>query len=209
MHNLTCGFSRGGSLPIAVLLSCILLLGHALLKADDKAKADKPAAKTKAVKAGELTLRVPETWKQKPQVTEPRVAQFAIPPAGDDKDPGEYAVFYFGEQGAGGVQANIERWVNQFEEKGREIRTVTGECPEGKYTLVELSGAYNKSVGPPIQRQTKRMPGWKVYNVMLETKSGHYFLKLDGPAKTIAAVEDEFRASFGAKKDDEKEQKAE
>lgn len=209
MHNLTCGLLRSGSLPIAAVICGILVLGQPLLQADDDAKADKPAAKTKAVKARDLTLKVPETWKAKPQVREPRVAEFAIPPAGDDKDPGEYVVFFFGKEGAGGVKANIERWIGQFEEKGRDMRTVTGECPEGKYTLVELSGVYNKSIGPPIQGQKKRLPGWKVYNVMLETKSGHYFLKLDGPAGTIGQVEDEFRASFGAKKDDEKEQKSE
>lgn len=202
MHILIHRTSRTGCLALFV---AFLAVGHAVLSADDKA--EKKAEKTKEVKARDLALTVPESWKAKPQVREPRVAELAIPPAGEDKEPGEYVVFYFGEQGAGGVKANIERWIGQFEEKGREQKIVTGECPAGKYTLVELSGVYNKSIGPPVAGQKKRLPDWKVYNVLLEAKSGHYFLKLDGPAKTVDAISDDFRASFGAKKDDEKEEK--
>ena len=49
------------------------------------------------------------------------------------------------------------------------------------------------------------MPGWRVLNVMIETRSGAYFLKLDGPRKTIDAVENDFRAAFGGNKASEKE----
>jgi hypothetical protein len=172
-------------------------------------KTDKPAAKTKQVEAGELVLTIPESWKQNSQRREFRVAQFEVPPADDDKEGGEFVVFFFGKQGAGGAQDNIKRWVGQLEEEGRKVRIVSGEAADGKYTLVELSGTYNKSIGPPIARQTKRLPGWRVLNVLIETKGGPYFLKLDGPEKTISAIEEDFRASFGAKKESEKEQKGE
>jgi gluconolactonase len=107
------------------------------------------------------------------------------------------------------VDANIERWVGQFEEDGRKVRVLAGESSQGKYTLVDLSGAYNKPIGPPFARKSKRQAGWRVLNVMLETDRGPYFIKLDGPAKTIAAVETEFRAAFGGKKEREKERKGE
>ena len=176
--------------------------------ADEPAKTEKPSTKTKKVEAGDIMLNVPEGWKQKPQVREPRVAEFTVPPAGDDKEPGELAVFYFGKGGAGGVQANIQRWVGQLDAEGRKVRIVTGESALGKYTLVDLTGAYNKSVGRPIEKKSKRLPGWRVLNVVVETKSGPYFLKLDGPEKTIATVENDFRASFGGKKETENEQDA-
>lgn len=169
---------------------------------------DKPPAKTKQVDAGDLKLTVPESWKKK-EGRQFRVAEFEVPPVGDDKTAGEFVVFHFGKGGAGGVAANVERWINQVDKEGRKVRTVTGESTAGKYTLVDLSGTYNKSIGPPIARQTKPMPKWRVLNVAVETESGPYYLKLDGPEKTIAAVENEFRASFGARKDTEKEQKAE
>jgi gluconolactonase len=175
--------------------------------ADDSDKADKPAAKTRKVEANDISLTVPESWKQKPQVREPRIVEFEVPPVGDDKEAGEFVVFYFGERGAGGVEANVERWIGQFEEDGRKVKTVTGESSNGKYTLVDLTGAYNKSIGPPIAGKKKRLPGWRVLNAAIETDNGPYYLKLDGPEKTIAAIENEFRAAFGGKKESEKERK--
>jgi gluconolactonase len=103
----------------------------------------------------------------------------------------------------------VERWIGQFEKDERKLRITTGESPNGKYTLVDLSGTYNKSIGPPIAGNKKTLKGWRVINVAVETEGGTYYLKLDGPEKTIEAVEDEFRASFGGKKDAEKEQKPE
>jgi len=173
------------------------------------ANSEEPArpAKTKKVKAGEITLNVPEDWKQKETAPGPRVAEFQVPPAGDDKEPGELAVFYFGPQGAGGVDANVQRWVGQLDEEGRKVKIASGESSLGKYTLVDLTGTYNKSIGPPIAKKSKKLPGWRVINVFVETDAGPYFLKLDGPEKSMAKVEDDFRASFGAKKDAEQEQK--
>ena len=171
-------------------------------------KAEKPSTKTKKVEAQDIVLNVPEAWKQKPQVRDPRVVEFEVPPAEEDKDSGEFVVFYFGKQGAGGVQANIDRWIGQLEEEGRKVRIATGESTDGKYTLVDLTGTYNKSIGPPIKKNTKRLPGWRVLNAVIETEAGPYFLKLDGPEKLVAAVEDDFRAVFGGKKETEKERKA-
>jgi hypothetical protein len=189
------------------LTTALLLSATAFGFADDADKADKPAAKTKKVEAKDIALNVPENWKQKPQVRDPRIVEFEVPPAGDDKEAGEFVVFYFGERGAGGVEANVERWIGQFEEEGRKVKAVTGESTAGKYTFVDLTGTYNKSIGPPVAGKKKRLPGWRVLNAAIETDAGPYYLKLDGPEKTVAAIENEFRAAFGGKKESEKERK--
>lgn len=171
--------------------------------------ADEKPAKTKTVEVGSLKLSVPEGWKQKPQVREPRVAEFQIPGSGEDKPAADYVVFFFGKQGAGGLEPNVQRWISQVEPEGRKVRTFTGESSNGKYTLVDLTGTYKKSMGPPVLMKTTAMPGWRVINVFVETEAGPYFLKVDGPEKAVAAIEDDLRASFGVKKDSEKERKAE
>lgn len=191
----------------AALITTFLCVLATIGRADDPAKAAKAQAKTKKVEAGDITLNVPEDWKQKPEVRAPRVAEFEVPPAGEDKEPGELAVIFFGPQGAGPVEANIQRWVSQLDEEGRKVKIVSGESNQGKYTLVDLTGSYNKSIGPPIAKKSKKLPGWRVINVMIEADAGPYFLKLDGPEKTIAAVENDFRASFGGKKETEKAQR--
>ncbi|MFN0056752.1 MAG: hypothetical protein ACKV0T_31800 [Planctomycetales bacterium] len=191
-------------LPTALVLSMLALSSHDVRSADEK-----PATKTKSVAAGDLKLQLPESWKANPQVRDPRIFECVVPPAAEDKEPGEFVVFYFGQGGAGGVQANIQRWVGQFEEEGRKVKTFTGMSEQGKYTLVDLSGSYNKSVGPPIAKKSKRLPGWRVINVFIETESGPYFLKIDGPAKTIASIENDLRVAFGGNKESEKELKGE
>jgi gluconolactonase len=193
----------------AFLTTPLLIVISVVLRADEPAQKEKAPAKTKKIQARDLSLTVPEGWKQKPQASEMRVAELEIPPVGDDKEPGEFVVFFFGKQGAGGVQANIQRWIGQLEEEGRKVKIVTGEATGGKYTLVDLTGTYNKSIGPPIAKKTRRHPDWRVLNIYVETDAGPYFLKLDGPQKTVAAVENDVRASFGGKKESEKEQKRE
>src|SRR5262245_45537452 len=124
----------------AIMVGIVVVTSHAGNAIAD----DKPAAKTKAVEAGDLKLTGPGTRKQEPARTGPRVAELTVPPVGDDKEPAEFAVFYFGKQGAGGVSENVDRWIKQVDPEGRKVKTVTGECPDGKYTLVDVTGTYNK-----------------------------------------------------------------
>lgn len=188
----------------AILLCGAVQIGCSISRANDE-----PAAKTTQVEAGDLKLSIPETWKKKEASSRFRVAEIEVPATGEDKQVGELVITYFGKSGAGGAQDNIKRWVGQFEEQARKVKVVTGESPTGKYMLVDLSGTYNKPIGPPMARQSKTMTGWRVLNVALETPNGPYYLKLDGPEKTIAAAENDFRTSFGGKKGSEKEQKQE
>jgi gluconolactonase len=163
------------------------------------------AQKTKAVKLSDkVTLQAPADWKQEEPTSSFRKAQFSIPAAQGDESPAEMVVFSFGGS-AGGVDANVKRWIDQFDPKGREAEVVTGEAKTGKYVLADLSGTYNMPVGPPIQRQTKAVPGSRVLAVILAVDGEEvYFLKMSGPDKTVAAQVDALRASFGADKSKEK-----
>lgn len=170
---------------------------------------DKPSdTKTRKVTAGDITLTVPESWKPKEKSSQFRAAEVEVPAAKDDKDAGELVVFYFGQSGAGGIDANVTRWINQFEEEGRKVRTFTGKTDSGEYTLVDLTGTYKKPIGPPVQMKSEKKTGWRVIGVILQTDKGPYFLKLDGPVKTIAAAESDYRKSFGGDAKTEKEKKS-
>ncbi len=173
--------------------------------AKTEAPAAKPAATAKEVEAGDIKLSVPDSWKQQQTTSQFRLAQFSIPAAEGDADAGE---FYISPPIGGSPEANIGRWVGQFEGDGRELVMSKGKCPQGDYILVQLSGTFKRSIGPPIQQKTKPAPGYKMNGVILSaTKDGkslgNYFLKLTGPAKTVAASEEALRASFGADKSKE------
>ncbi|MFN8854183.1 MAG: hypothetical protein ACK50P_01385, partial [Planctomycetaceae bacterium] len=119
-----------------------LALMPALVAADDKAVTTKPA------KAGDLEIAVPEGWKKRQPATKMRLVEYEVPAREGDKTPGEFVIFHFGGQG-GGLEDNITRWVGQTEPEGRKVKLWTGKCPQGEYTLVDVTGTYKKSVGPP------------------------------------------------------------
>lgn len=154
--------------------------------------------KTKTVKAGEISLAIPEAWRQTDASNKFRLAQFAVPKVNGDADGGEYVVYYF-EGAGGGIDDNIRRWVNQFRSKDRKLKITSGKCPHGDYVLVDLSGTWMKPVGPPIQQKTVETPHSRALSAILTVKDhGNYFLRLTGPQKTVSANADSFRAVIGA-----------
>lgn len=164
-------------------------------------------AKTKDVDVKGIKLTVPDDWKAK--MLPPggfRAAQFEIPAVEGDKEAGELVVFHFGPNGGGGVKANIDRWVKQFEAEERKLKVYEGESKLGKYVLVDLNGTWNKPVGPPIAGKTVKAPGTRFLGVILHSENGDYFVRLTGPEKTVKENAKAFRATFQADVDKEKEQ---
>ena len=127
------------------------------------------ADKTKKVMAKDITLNVPTTWKQSPASNNLRTAQFAIPKVEGDRDDAELVVYFFGGAG-GGVNANLERWSGQFQPGGKKQKIYKGESKQGEYYLLDITGVYNKPIGPPINRQTNPTPGYQMLAVVLMVK---------------------------------------
>ena len=85
------------------------------------------------------------------------------------------------------------------------MKVTQGEFKDGKYVFADLSGTYNKSIGPPFLRKTEAVPDSRMLGVILAIEGKpYYFLKLTGSKKTVASIVDEFRASFGANAKNEK-----
>lgn len=169
------------------------------------ARAEDKPVKVNEVKVKDITLKIPSNWKSAPPSNNLRLAQFEIPAVKGDKEPAELVVSSFGGTG-GGMAANISRWVGQFvADKNRKVKVTQGESKLGKYVFADLSGTYNKSIGPPFLRKTKAVPDSRMLGVILAVEGkAYYFLKLTGPNKTVSSVAKELRASFGANAKDEK-----
>lgn len=144
-----------------------------------------------------LTFTAPTEWKAVATSSSMRVAQFALPRAAGDAADGELVVYYFGGSG-GSVDANIERWIGQMEQPDkrpssavarRDARTINGL----KVTLVDVSGTYVAEMSPG-SGQLHNNPGYRLRAAVIETSNGPYFIKLTGPAKTIAAFEKQYEA---------------
>ena len=134
-------------------------------------------------------------WKPVTTTSSMRVAQFAIPRAAGDPQDAEIVVYYFGGTG-GTIEANIERWVGQMQQPDgkpssgvaqRSKRTINGLA----VTLVDVSGTYIAEMTPG-SAERHNSPNFRLRAAVVETPNGPYFVKLTGPAKTIAAADKSF-----------------
>lgn len=194
---------RAGIVPVVRFWLALVVAACMLARVG----ADEPA-KTRTVTAGPVKLTVPEGWKQKEKTNRFRLAQFSVPKVAGEKEDAEFVVFFFGAGGGGGVDANVHRWINQFQSQGRTVKLVSGKSAQGDYVLADLSGTWNKPIGPPVMQKTVEMTNARVLSVILTAKDqANYFLRLTGPAKTVSANADAFRAAFGADQKSEQEYK--
>ena len=184
---------------LAACLGSLLGLGEGL----SVLTAEEP--KSAVVEVQDLKLNIPENWK-KAEGSRFRVAQFNTPAAEGDTSGGEFVVFHFGKEGGGGVEANIQRWTDQFEAEGRKRKVLKGTSENGDYVLVELSGTWFKPVGPPVLMKKERMPGARMLSAIVHNKEGgDYFIRLTGPEKTIGEQAELFRKALQADLKSEKE----
>ena len=127
-----------------------------------------------------------------------RVATYRVPAAQGDPEDGECAVFYFGSGQGGTVEANLKRWISQFEQPGggsseQAAKTERQSINGLPATTVDLSGTYLASAGPmsPVKQ---RKPGYRLLGAIVDAPEGALFFKFTGPAPTVAASAEEFRA---------------
>jgi hypothetical protein len=74
-----------------------------------------------------------------------------------------------------------------------------GKSASGRtYTFVDVVGTYQRPIGPPVRRESKPTPGWRVINVWIDEGAGAFVLKLAGPKKSVDAHAAALRKCFGA-----------
>ncbi len=124
-----------------------------------------------------------------------RAATYLIPAVPGDSEGGECAVF---KDIGGGVAANIERWIGQFEQPDGSLSQSKAKQKAEKIngfnvTTVDLTGIYTAG-GMAMGGAPSRKPGYRLLGAIVETPSGEVFFKITGPEKTIAAAQSDFSA---------------
>lgn len=150
---------------------------------------------TRKVDLSGVVFEAPAAWKQVQPKSSMRRAQLEIPAAAGDPEPGELAVFVFPE-GAGTVQANVERWQGQFKDASGKTPPVERKMVKGKnvdVTRVSVGGTFTDPFsGKGAQK------GFRLLGGIVQTPKGGYYLKLVGPEKTITAAEKDFDAMLAS-----------
>lgn len=177
-----------------------LLVPTALLLVPCLLSADEPAAKTADVKVKEITLKIPDTWKQEEPSNKLRLAQFVLPKAEGDKEATSLVISAF--PGGGGVDQNLPRWLGEFSPDGRSVKMTSGKSKQGEYILVDIKGTH---VGSSFAKRPAPLEDARMLSVFLKTEEDGYYFKLVGPEKSVAAQAEALRGTLGVSSKDEKE----
>ena len=141
-----------------------------------------------APQSGGLTFTAPANWKPRAPASTMRVAEFVVPRAAGDTEDADVIIYFFGGTG-GSVDANVQRWVGQFEHPKNspaDGNRKTFGVGNLKVTTVDVSGTYIAEVRPgSTERHNK--PNYRMRAAVVETPKGPYFVKFTGPAATVAA----------------------
>jgi hypothetical protein len=132
----------------------------------------------------------PSSWKELP-ARQMRVVTYGVPAQGDGEGA-ECAVFYFGHGEGGDVEANIGRWVSQFDHPGEAVRS-TKTVDGMNVVLVKVGGTYLAPAGPMMQSSGKK-DNYKLFGAIVTAPEGSVFFKFTGPAAVLDGAEKDFNA---------------
>ncbi len=144
-----------------------------------------------------LSFTAPERWVEK----EPRfmtTAVYALPAVEGDPEDADLAVSFLGRFVP--LQRNVDRWCGQFEFRdGRSCSDVVQQRTlEGtKYptTIVDISGSYRG--GSITGAAGPARPGYRMLAAEIRTPARPWYVKLLGPARTVAHWEESFLRFVG------------
>ncbi len=157
-----------------------------------------PAASLRAeedsIKVSEFTFTYGKPWIRQQVASSMRAGQFLYDHEDESLEDVELVLFFFGAGGGGGIQANIDRWLGQFEgepeskleEKAMGGKTVTLLSAKGTY-LDTMAGAGPFSGAPKTAK-----PDYTMLAAILPSDQGAVFLKLTGPTKSVEAMREAF-----------------
>jgi hypothetical protein len=126
-----------------------------------------------------------------------RKAQYKLPRAAGDPEDAELVVYHFGS-GGGTSKANVDRWIGQFTKPDGSPASNTAKITQKSMdgmpaTIVDVSGAYAGSM-MSMQASSASKSGFRMLGAIIETSNGPWFIKLTGPAKTLAQWQPSFES---------------
>ena len=136
------------------------------------------SVKAEKFSAGGIPFEAPKGWQSQKPSSSMRKAQFVIK---DKNGTAEVVFFHFGPGAAGGVKANVERWLGQFNEPADQIKAKISDekINNIKVTYVTAEGTFMK--GPPFGGNKVPVPNSGLLAAIIEGKQGAVFIKATGP----------------------------
>ena len=144
---------------------------------------------------GPFTMIAPSDWTMKPITSSMRVADFVLP--GQPGAEAELIVYYFGNAGAGSVEANVNRWLDQFQQPDGKPSREVAKIEKTKFadqeaTYISLTGRYHAAAMPGATEMVDRTDQ-ALLAAIVDSPKGPYYFKLVGAKATIDANAKAFR----------------
>jgi hypothetical protein len=141
------------------------------------------------IDVGAVAFKLPPGWDAQVPKSQMRRAQLS---ASGEAGPAELIVYFFGAQGAGSTEANIERWIGQFtapdDSPTSDSKQGKGKNTRFEVTTVEAAGLYHTGMGA----SGKPAADQRLLAAIVATDEGPYYFKFLGPDATVTA----HRAAF-------------
>ena len=134
-----------------------------------------------------VAWQTPPRWVEE-LATGMRLATYVIPAPTAGGEAARCAVYYFGPGQGGGTNANIERWIGEFDNAAAPVRRES-EVRGLKVSRVEVTGTY---LAHATQGSSGPSPDWTLIGAIVEGPKGALFFKLTGPSRDAAPTAKEF-----------------
>lgn len=126
-----------------------------------------------------------------------RTASYAFGPLEKEEDSATVSVFYFGKDGGGTIEQNLDRWVNQMSlMDGRNPHdgkiSYEKEINGMKVHFLSIFGIYSSSMGGPMTSEKIEKYNYRMVGAIVEAPQGNVFFKLTGPDYTAKIMIEAF-----------------
>jgi len=164
-----------------VAISCLFAALNCLRAADARA----------TFKVSEFTFTRPANWEWVESASPMRKAELKVVYQ-KTKAKAEVVFYHFGPGGAGGAQANVDRWLGQFVEPRDKINAKTEDSTVGKHKVTYVSAEGTYKSGMPGGAQTP-MPNYALLGAIIEASEGSVFVKMTGPKELAKSTAQAFK----------------
>ena len=143
------------------------------------------------IKVGGLNFKIPKDWVSRSPESPMRTAQYSIKDQKKEKSC-EVLFFYFGNNNAGGIKANVLRWLYQFKEDPQNLNPiiVQDKINDVNVTYVSAYGTYLK--GLPLREKTP-VDNCQLFGAIIEGHLGTVFIKATGDKNVILNNRNKFK----------------
>lgn len=168
-------------IPSFLIVVAVLFTTFSFLRADD------------TVEVSEFTFHYGEPWLRQQTTSSMRAAQFLYEFKDMSNENVELVIFFFGQRGGGGVEANIARWLTQFDGTP-ESKTEEKDFNGTKVTLLTATGTYLDTMGGAAISSTPKVPkeDYTLLAAIFTSEKGDVFIKATGPTPSINAMRADF-----------------